>query len=327
MVIAAGLPLVPDGALLVANGKQALSLVAQDLRNRGVRTLLAPDYYCLTMIEPFQLEGIRVRHVATDTRALMDAHSLQDALDADAHQAVLHCEAYGAQADAALAEVLASARASVVPVVVDATHSLFALAHDSADYLVASLRKLLPLPDGAFVTGLVGAPTLSRSTVDDEATRLGLVAQQRRIEYLQGLALRDDYVSAVDAAEEAALDARTPADVSDIALQSLRNLSIDDEAHARRANAQYLIEQLVAAGLDVANPLHAECGVLVQLVDADAAEQELLAAGFICPISWPRPPGLARGAAWHTGWITLPVDPLMTFERLDLVATIVVRSR
>ncbi|MDA8437627.1 MAG: hypothetical protein M0Z51_02055, partial [Propionibacterium sp.] len=71
-----GLPLVPDGALLVANGKQALSLVAQDLRDRGVRTVLAPDFYCLTMIQPFQLEGITVRHVATDARGLVDPDAL-----------------------------------------------------------------------------------------------------------------------------------------------------------------------------------------------------------------------------------------------------------
>ena len=72
--------MVPDGALLVANGKQALSLVAQDLRDRGVRTLLAPNFYCLTMIQPFQLEGIKVRHVATDARALLDSEALVEEL-------------------------------------------------------------------------------------------------------------------------------------------------------------------------------------------------------------------------------------------------------
>ncbi len=318
---------MPDGALLVANGKQALSLVAQDLRDRGVRTLLAPDYYCLTMIEPFQLEGIRVRHVATDACALMDAHSLQDALDADARQAVLHCEVYGARAGAALGAVLASARVTGIPVVVDATHSLFASAHGPADYLVASLRKLLPLPDGAFVTGVPAASPLGRRTADDEATQLGLVAQQRRSEYLQGLASRDDYVSAVDGAEDAMLDARDPSDMSDIALQRLRNFSVEEEVRRRRANAQHLIEQLTAVGAQVINASHVECGVLVRVADAARTEQSLLAAGIICPISWPRPPGLARGAAWHTGWITLPVDPSMTFERLDCVATIVERHR
>jgi len=39
-------PFVPPGATLTAFGRQALSLVARELRARGVRLLLGPDHHC-----------------------------------------------------------------------------------------------------------------------------------------------------------------------------------------------------------------------------------------------------------------------------------------
>lgn len=326
-VIARGLPLVPDGALLVANGKQALSLVAQDLRDHGVRTLLAPDFYCLTMIQPFQLEGIRIRHVATDAQALLDADALTEALAASRHPAVLHCEVFGTRAGAALRDVLDSAQVSGVPVVVDATHSVFAPDHDPADYLVASMRKLLPLPDGAFVTGTMSCPTRPRRRVDRAATRLGLLAAQHRRDFLGGRGSAAGYLQALDAAEAAMLDAGEPVDMSYAALRQLECLDVDILRDGRRANAHHLIQRLTSSGCEVLNPETGECGVVVHVRDAQSAENDLLAAGIVCPISWPRPPGLPHGVPWRTGWITLPVDPDLPVSLLDSAASTVRNNR
>jgi hypothetical protein len=265
-----GLALVPAGAHLVANGKQALSLVAQELRGREVRTVLAPDFYCLTMIQPFQLEGIAVRHVATDARGLLDPDALADQLATSDHVAVLHCEVFGALADGRLGGVLIAAQASGVPVVVDSTHSLFATAHTPADYLVASLRKLLPVPDGAYVTGLSDAPTAARHAVDEAATRWGLTAVRRRQDFVAGRGAAADYFDAVDTAEEAMLDAREPAAMSSAALERLSTLEGDALRAARQANAARLIERLTRAGIEVVNRTTQECGVVVQVADASA---------------------------------------------------------
>lgn len=321
-----GLPLVPDGALLVANGKQALSLVAQDLRDRGVRTVVAPDFYCLTMIQPFQLEGITVRHVATDARGVLDGDSLAEALTTCQRVAVLHCEVFGGLADARLADVLRTARVDGVPVVVDVTHSLFATSHAPADYLVASLRKLLPVPDGAFVTGVPSRPRAPRHGLDALATRWGLVAARRRRDLVTGRGTAADYLEAVDAAEEAMLGAREPAGMSRAALRRVSGLDPDALRQARQANATYLIERLTSSRVEVVNAATPECGVVVHVEDAPSVEHVLLDAGILCPISWPRPPGLGHHLPWPTGWVTLPVDPDLSRDTLDHAASIVDRA-
>lgn len=318
-----GLSLVPEGAALVANGKQALSLVAQDLRDRGVRTVLAPDFYCLTMIQPFQLEGITARHVATDGRGLVDPDALAEEL-ATAHDcAVLHCEVFGGLASPRLSGVLEAAQAEGVPVVVDVTHSLFASSHSPADYVVASLRKLLPVPDGAFVTGLPDRPAVARHAADALATRWGLIAARRRLDLVTGRGSAAGFLDAVDLAEEAMLDAREPASMSRPALQRLSQLDPDGLREARQANATYLMERLTSSGVGVVNPTTPECGVVAVVEDAGSVERDLLAEGILCPISWPRPPGLRHHAPWPTHWVTLPVDPDLPHRTLELAASVV----
>ncbi len=316
---------MPDGAVLVANGKQALSLVAQELRDRGVRTVLAPAYHCLTMLEPFQLEGLHVRLVATDDVGLMDAGALAAALASERTAAILHCEVYGARADASLTEVLVEARATGARVIVDATHSQFSVDHDPADHVVASLRKLLPVAEGAYVTGLARVPTLSRGAVDDAALALGLDARACRLAMLADVGERDVALAAIDAAEDAMLEARTPSRIDETTVQALGALDVVAALEARRANARRLMERLHAAGIPVVNPRTAECGVTVVVDDADTVERALLAVGVVCPISWPRPSGLAAAVPWPTRWVTLPVDPDLPSALLASMVEVVAR--
>ncbi|WIK64328.1 hypothetical protein [Gleimia hominis] len=162
-----------------AFGKQALSLVAQDLRRQGVRRLVAPDYFCLSMILPFELEGISVRYCPTDRRALPVPQRLAELVTPGS--AVLLCFTFGNLPTAQLVSVLEGVRAGGVPIVVDGTHSWLGPQANLngektqatqradgggfasvalrakpgyADYYVVSMRKLLPVPDGAFVHGL-----------------------------------------------------------------------------------------------------------------------------------------------------------------------------
>ena len=180
---AASLPFVPPGAMLTASGRQALSLVAQHLRTRGITELLAPSYHCTTMIEPFQLEGLHVELIPVAADLLLDPHALAAVLPTHRPAAILHSETAGHLAGPALADTLTHARTAGHLLIVDETHSLLDKPLGGAqtggapanDYRVASLRKWLPLPDGAWVTG-VPPRALPRREIDDAVTSAGLLA-------------------------------------------------------------------------------------------------------------------------------------------------------
>lgn len=218
------------GRVLVGNGKQALALVARRLRGLGVRAVLVPAYRCATMAAPFELEGLRVRGVPCGADLLMDAGALQQALVVEPGAAVLHCETYGATAGAGLRAALRTAREAGSAVVLDASHSVLdravllragagaaGTADDGAtdssragdgrtaggpadddgpwDVVVASLRKTLPVPDGALLVwsgegwtrGWDSAGDLvGRAPVDEGSTALGaaLAAADARLRAL-----------------------------------------------------------------------------------------------------------------------------------------------
>jgi hypothetical protein len=179
------------------------------------------------------------------------------------------------------------------------------------------------VPDGAFVTGLPGRPAVARHELDAMATRWGLIAARRRGDLLTGRGSAVDYLDAVDVAEEAMLGAREPASMSRPAQQRLSRLDPDALRQARQLNATYLIERFTSSGVEVVNTSTPECGVVVQVDDAASVEHDLLAAGILCPISWPRPPGLRHYIPWPNRWVTLPVDPDLAPHTLDRAASIV----
>ncbi|GAA1640027.1 hypothetical protein GCM10009790_22190 [Georgenia ruanii] len=315
---------MPDGATLVASGRQALSLVAQDLRARGVRTVLVPAHHCTTMVLPFQLEGLHVETVATDPRCLLDADALAAALTDRA--AVLHCETFGNLAGAALAGVLERARRHGVPVVVDETHSVLGPEHTAGDYRVASLRKLLPVPDGAWVTGLAGPAALTPHAVDREITRLRLDAAAHKRAQLHGAALGAEVEAEFDYAEDLMDEALEPSPMSRRARRLLHNLDGGALLTRLRANAARLRSALGEAGLEAVNPGASPCFVVVRHDRAAAIIPRLARAGIAGPVYWPRPAGLPRGRPWRTDLISLPVDHRYGPAEMDEVACAVVAA-
>ncbi len=208
--------------------------MAQELRARGVTELLAPAFHCVTMIEPFQLEGDHAEFVPVAEDLLLDpaalASALASAVPTHRPAAILHSETAGHRAGPALAAVLAAAREGGHAVVVDETHSFLdrpADAPRTADFHIASLRKWLPLPDGAWVTGVPRRP-LARHEIDDGVTSWGLAA-------LAAEAAGQDAGELWRRAEDLVDRALQPAAMSPQACNILANLDAEDFLRRHRA--------------------------------------------------------------------------------------------
>ncbi len=288
----------PDGAALTAFGRQALSLVAQELRAASITCLLAPDYYCPTMLVPFSMEGLNVHVVATEADCLMSADALSGALDEHPGCAVLHCETFGNQARPGLADVLDDARADGTKAIVDRTHSWLDPVTTPADFTVASLRKLAPIPDGAFVTGL-------RRPVHLDETEQTRTAVDARVAYLAA----PDLVG-FDAAEDAIDDAWAPAPPSPRSLRFIETLDAEVLRDRRLATAERLRAALITAaipGLRIINPGGSGC-IALSHPQAPAIMDALAAHGVIGPVYWARPDHLPSGRRWRSDVFTLPID-------------------
>lgn len=353
----------------MGNGKQALSLVARTLRAGGAGTVLVPSYRCETMVLPFALEGMRVRPVDVGADLLADPCALRGALDREPGAAVLHCETYGNRGGQELAAVLGAARRRGSALVLDATHSVVDRLIGAAgapgpvwgpptgrggtepgargpgwDAVVVSARKLLPVPDGAWLAwpdasplaaGLTSAVAAlpGRRPADERVTALGFrldralgamrTARGRRREELRLT------VCEIAARHEEAIEgALTPVPASARTVALLKGLGPEDlrpRARAARHLRRHLDAPLRACGLRVVNPGSAGCVALgaagaeggstsPRTLRALGAVEEVLArAGRWGPVSWPDPDA---GARVRPGVVTVPTDEPERVEEL-----------
>ncbi len=347
---------------LTGNGKQALGLVARALRSRGVRTVLVPRYRCEAMVLPFELEGMGTRAVDVGPDLLLEPRALAAALADEPGAAVLHCETYGNRARGDLADLLVRARRTGRVVVVDATHSLLdrpRLLDGAADVVVASLRKLLPVPDGAVIawdpagpldTPLsAGVREMERREADARVESLGLALLDAERAFARApraapaeRAARERMrrrVCEIAARHEAAIEqALTPVPASASTVRRLTGGA--GRSAGRAAHARALHEAVTAmtaghpAGARVVNPGSVGC---VALQGSRLLVEELAGAlaraGLWGPVSWDGPggsavpgvpgaaPGKAAGARPWPAVVTLPTNaPERADELLDAVA-------
>lgn len=283
---------VPRDAVAVALGRHALSLIAQELRRRGTLDVLVGAFHCLTMTLPFQLEGMTVRHVAVGADLLPDPAALHAQLvratRAGARPALLYCETFGAAPAPALAQELARARAAGVPLVVDATHSWLTGPHVRGDFEMASIRKMLPVPDGAWVRGLPGHPVLGRRDVDRAQTRAWLDGH-------------------VDLAEDLMDRALVPASMSPQALGIVAGVDVARIAAARRRDSAALRAAARELGLDVVSPPWSLAAFAFRHPRGARLVTELAARGVDGPVWWPRPAHW-QGPPWPEDVVTLPLS-------------------
>lgn len=311
---------------LTGNGKQSLGLVARALRSRGVRIVLVPRYRCEAMVLPFELEGMGARAVDVGSDLLLEPRALATALADEPGAAVLHCETYGNRARGDLADLLVRARRTGQVVVVDATHSLLdrpRLLDGAADVVVASLRKLLPVPDGAVIawdpagpldTPLsAGVREMERREADARVESLGLALLDAERAFARApraapaeQAARERMrrrVCEIAARHEAAIEqALTPVPVSASTVRRLTGGA--GRSAGRAAHARALHEAVAAmtaghpAGARVVNPGSVGC---VALQGSRLLVEELAGAlaraGLWGPVSWDNPddPGSPDG--------------------------------
>lgn len=286
-----------SGATRLALGRHALSLVARSLRERGIHQVVVPDHHCLTMVRPFQLEGMHVAHVALGPDLLADPVGLRAAVGgAPRSWAVLHCETFGASPSPDLADALTELTEGGAALVVDATHT-WPLAPTTPGVLpagtpsacLASVRKFARLPDGALLTSTAGTvwPNPGRTPRDEDAT----------LAWMRG----DE-----DAAEDLMEDQLAPASMSEQAREMLGGLDLAALLATHRSGARILERGLRARGFTPLGPRGAHFCTAFAHPEGPALVEALAREGIDGPVWWPRPHAWTR--PWPDGVVTLPND-------------------
>ncbi|QOH58097.1 hypothetical protein C6Y44_20595 [Rhodococcus rhodochrous] len=271
---------------------------------------------------------MRIEYVDVDESMIMSAGALESTIDRLGVAPVLHSETFGARTPPALEKILNSIEQSGTPVIADETHSILQSRPSSFTYRIASLRKLLPLPDGAYVFGLDYMQPDREQGGLSEVVGLRLTAAEQKAAYLRGdrndKAFLDIYARAENILDEFS-------DILPMSRQSevlLASLDYESLSRRRESNATYL-----AAGLDdissirIVNREAVTTAPPYLVVSSDRVLElrtHLTAQGVYCPIHWPPPKESELRRRWKSPVLSMPIDHRYNHRDMQRIIDLIV---
>jgi hypothetical protein len=215
-------------------------------------------------------------------------------------------------------------------IVLDQAPSIVAVTtRTAADYEFTSLRKSLPVPDGADARyGGRSLEPLSDSEADFVCGKVtgGVIKSYPGIEKLPDAT----YLQFTQAAE-AMLDSTSSysASMSRMSRIALGNIDVARAAAARRQNFTNLATHLAPLGvvpLVELSPGGAPLYLPILHERRDELRAALAAERIFCPVHWPRPAGVEAGGAASRLWneeLSLVIDQRYAAEEMGRIADVI----
>src|SRR3954454_15374893 len=177
----------PDSSIAyVESGRQGLAAIAQELEAEERGRLLVPAHFCDSMLEAFLRRGWEVAPLPVGDDLFPLPGTIGQALAEPHATVILHAPYFGQDTPAHVRDELAVARSSGTRLIVDETHRPLSPSEFPADFRIASLRKTLPLYDGAYVLGLPSPVAPSSDQSRSVLSELRAAAMEAKASYLRG---------------------------------------------------------------------------------------------------------------------------------------------
>jgi dTDP-4-amino-4,6-dideoxygalactose transaminase len=325
----------------VTSGRTGLRLIAQMLKTHSNDGVLLPSYLCRSMVQPFQEEGVSLRFFRIRADLTIDLNDLMGLVESVRPGAVLFVNYFGFPRSRAETETLCDIKERCWVIEDCAQGSL--VEQDSpvvgtvGDWVITSLRKYLPLPDGGLVIdgkGL-GLPSLPPAT--GKVIRQRLLGKFLRYEFLRGDSglpgLEEAFLTLFEAAEDE-LDRSVPLqamslvserlmgvmDLSDAMARRRRNYSVLLQAFAEEPRLPMIGRPLLPALPPGVSPL--VFPILVAKERRDALRQQLTSQRVFCPVHWRLPVEVNQGQYSEAHELSgqmlgLPIDQRYSEEDME----------
>ncbi len=323
------------------SGRSAIALALRSLvQNRSgiVKKCLLPAYMCDTVFFPFQWEGWEIRFYHLNKNLEADEEELRRLVELERPGLLFIHAYYGVDTWKPMRSLLKTWKKEGICIMEDVTQSYYLeSAGAEADYVVGSLRKWYPIPDGGFVAadesicrkGMVSADEFTQK-------RLGFLTEKWNYLHGEGKAeekagMKERFLRKNREMEEW-LDCHEGAGkMSREALEMLAG--IDEEAcrEQRKKNYRYLYGKLknktqfwpILPETDGAAPLY----LAVYAREREELQRFLKSHDIYAPVLWPVGEANGSSLSKEEGYIfehmlALPIDQRYGREEMERVAAV-----
>lgn len=270
------------GACCLRSGRDALKAIAREYEPC---VALLPALACDSMVRPFEQYGHTIRYYKLRADYSIDMDSLVIGKN---KTLFLYMNYFGLPAISDADLKCLRAKSDIV-FIEDRTHNLIweRIASFSPDYIIASLRKWLPIPDGGLLWGEIKKPL----GVDMAFTTTRLKAQCMRREFLicGDERIKIEY-RRIFSSVSSIVDRDEPSAMSAYSYELTRKTEWDVVRSTRRANARALLTVLQSS--PYINFIQGKMGlsdlyVPFTVPNRDEVQRRLSAQGIYNTIIWP----------------------------------------
>lgn len=234
-------------------------ILSNEISPKNKRVLL-PGFTCHSVLEPCEKEGYEVYPYPVTNLLTVDWTEFQETVDSVNPGVVILHAYFGFDTLHGCDSVIDSLHERGIVVIEDRTQCVFSNFKTKADFVVGSIRKWMPVPDGAFI---IGANKIATLHEDDELCIAKLKALNAKAEYIVNEIGESSVFRPLFFEAEEILDSRSePFEMHSVSKAIYQSTNIDNLRMSRVNNYNALSARLAK---------HAELDVIIKDADSSIA--------------------------------------------------------
>lgn len=282
----------------VQTGRQALAAIANYYSAEGRTRILVPEYLCESMLMGFDPNNWEIATYRIDDNLTTDTLDMANKVVEPLETVILSVSYFGNEPTQQHVEVIKKLQKKGTRIIEDETHRVLGKLEPIGDVAIASLRKVLPVAEGAYIRGHVSFE-IDEAGIDLgwEAMDVKASGDHQRARTLYSLANRH-LVSQI----------YPPLFTSSRTRDTINRLNYALLREKRQHNSAVLKRLLTRVPeIDIVNNTETPSHLVIRIPEAKRVQEALSKAGIYCPIHWPRPESL-KSVNWRDDLLSLPVD-------------------
>ncbi|HOU95414.1 MAG TPA: hypothetical protein PLN06_02165 [Bacteroidales bacterium] len=319
----------------LSTGREALGLVADSISVYR-ETILIPAYCCNSMIQPFLTRGWEIHYYPLNNNFSVKEPELISLCHKYSPKAILLMNYFGVSKTESIASRIKSEFRDII-LIEDFTHVLFSPAvftNKYIDYFAASIRKWIPIYDGAIFLSR-NYLTIPEFEQNNDFLKLRREGQQGKYNYTycKDDALKISFRNSLKKAEQLLDSQNFVHSISEESFEILKHLNINNLAYSRRNNYFHLKSLLeIVDGIsipvkyaDYSDTIPFSFPVL--LANRDLVQTKFADRGLYAPVLWPLNDSCRKVCQFSCRMademLSIPIDQRYNFDDIEDIASII----
>ena len=272
------------------SGRAAIEALLSFLKENASSKVWLPSYNCSSVYDAAKRAGLDISLYAVDKELLIENSFFETLKEGDVLYLV---NFFGRKEAETTYKEINNAKKKGVIVIEDLSLSLLSEGENIGigDYVIGSIRKWLPIPDGGFVASRKELPVFLKATAANDYTLYYFAAQVMKSQYLQDPSLdKQVFLNLSNKGMEALFSDYTIREISEVSKRVINSTNLKEVASRRMQNYYYLYEclhDIKEIKLMVEPSMeNVALGMVICVEERDALFSYLIKNGVYCNIHW-----------------------------------------